>query len=249
MERFFGLPFNLGSSFARRTPVRVVRVGLGNDPTLTKEERENRESVFSEGCKYKRIEWARIESNLPPINIDVRSLGSSIKIGKCSEKFQGASWVKLVTNAGEKLLSMEDDHYIQFNSQGCFPSGVIDPINALQNLRGIKIETTLNPTCESVTCKLKQISWARIESNLHPIGLDVNRRHVIGRCSKEFPGMEWARLVTNDGSAQLDLNFDNEVIFNAYSCQNKAVGAKITKHRECLPPQKEMNDILITTIL
>ncbi len=173
-------------------------------------------------------------------------MGSSIKIGKCREKFKGASWVKLVTNAGEKLLNMMDDHYITFNYHNCGPPGEIFNTDYK---RGIQIETTLNPTCENMACKLKQISWARIESNLHPIGLDVNRRHVIGRCSKEFPGMEWARLVTNDGSAQLDLNFDNEVTFNAYSCWNMAVGAKIIKHRECLPPQKEMNDVLVTTFL
>ncbi len=187
LERFFGFPFNLGSSFARRPT--LMRIYYETDPTLTKEEQEARRRSDIEGCKYKRIVWARIESHLPPINIDVKA-GSSVKIGKCSEKFQGASWVKLVTNGGEKILNMEDDHTITFNRQGCFPKDFIDINNLDQYLRGIKIETTLNPTCESVTCKLKQISWARIESNLHPIGLDVNRRHVIGRCSKEFPGME-----------------------------------------------------------
>jgi hypothetical protein len=208
---------------------------------------------LNEGCKYKRIEWARIESNLPPINIDPTV---EARIGKCNEKFQRASWVKLVTNAGERLLNMEDDHLIKFNTQPCFPSGVLVIENLHLHYRGVEIQTTLNPTCpenerrrqEEKTCKLKQIAWARIDSNLVPIGLDVNRRHVIGGCSKEFPSMEWARLVTNDGSADLDLNFDNEIVLNAFPCRNKTVGAKVTRHRECLPPQKPMKDYSITTV-
>jgi hypothetical protein len=101
----------------------------------------------------------------------------------------------------------------------------------------------LNPTCDhkkfhkqqKEACKLKEITWARIESNLSPIGLNIDRRHVIGGCSKGFPRMEWARLVTNAGSAELDLSLDNEIIFNAFHCIFGKVGAKVTKYKECLP--------------
>jgi hypothetical protein len=241
------IPFNLGSVSARPRP-------RPRDPTLTREEQEEQDeqassvSNLNQGCKHKRIEWARIESNLPTINLDV-GLAKSIKIGKCSEKLEGASWAKLVTNAGERLLNVNNDYYISFNFLPCGFGLDLD-------VRGLSIFSTENPTCfaekqakqEKVTCKLKEIKWARIESNLLPIGLNIDRKHVIGGCSKEFPRMEWARLVTDAGSAELDLNFTNEIELNAFSCRNRQVGAKVTKHKDCLSPQQQMKmtDIIIT---
>ncbi len=79
LVRFFGLPFNLGSSFTRRPAyiTELLERYTVTDPTLTKEEREYQKfksDISDFGCKSKRIEWARIESHLPPINIDVRRL-------------------------------------------------------------------------------------------------------------------------------------------------------------------------------
>jgi hypothetical protein len=190
-----------------------------------------------DGCKHQKVKWARIESNLPAINIDVKQ---NLNIGKCSDHFKGiGGWAKLVTNIGEKLLNLADDYQIIFNSETCGTGSNADR-------RGMLIITTLNPTCmaakmlkrqREVYCKYKRITWARIESNLLPIGLDIDRRHVIGGCSKEFPRMEWARLQTNAGSAELDLNLNNEIILNAFMCGAEQRGAEVTKHKECLPPK------------
>jgi hypothetical protein len=203
---------------------------------LTKEEQEAEDSAFKVGCRLPRIKWMRIESTLGTININV-GFPIPINIGKCSEKFKGLSWVTLVTNAGKILLNMEHDHLVAYNF---LPCGF-----ATFDLRGLKVKTTENPTCEKIerrkqekeACKLKRISWARIESNLLPIGLNIDRKHVIGGCSKEFPRMEWARLVTDAGSVELDLNLNNEIIINAFYCGLEYVGAKVKKHNDCLPPQ------------
>ncbi len=143
--------------------------------------------------------------------------------------------MKLVTNAGERLLNLEHDHQVAYNFLPC---------GFGFDLRGLQVNTTENVTCEGKErreqekeqCKLKRISWARIESNLLPIGLNIDRKHVIGGCSKEFPRMEWARLVTDAGSVDLDLNLNNEIIINAFYCGLEYVGAKVKKHKECLPP-------------
>ncbi len=208
---------------------------------LTKEEQEYEDRDFwNRGCKLARIKWIRIESTLGTINIDVDK-HNHFKIGKCSEKFKGVSWVKLVTNAGERLLNMEHDYFILSNFETC-GFGTSDR-------RGLGIATIENPTCEEnerrkqdkVTCKYKRISWARIESNLLSIGLNIDRKYLIGGCSKEFPRMEWARLVTNAGSVELELSLNNEIKFNAFECHFLGVGAKVTKHKECLAPENEMD--------
>jgi hypothetical protein len=142
------------------------------------------------------------------------------------------------------LLNMEHDHLVAYNF---LPCGV-----RTFDFRGLEVNTTENPACENnerrkqekEACKLKEITWARIESNLLPIGLNLDRRHVIGGCSKEFPHMGWARLVTNAGSADLDLNLNNEIIHNAFQCGIEHFGAKVTKRMECLQPQQQ-EDIAI----
>ncbi len=204
---------------------------------LTVEEQEDSDDVrfWNQGCRLPRIKWARIESTLGTINIDV-NVHRSFKIGRCSEKFKGVSWAKLVTNAGENLLNLEHHYDISIN---------ILPCGYGFDLRGLEVNTTENPTCEEkeqrkqekVTCIYKRITWARIEFNLLPIGLNIDRRHVIGGCSKEFPDMEWSRLVTNAGSLDLDLSLNNEIILNAFQCGIEQVVAEVTKHKECLPPQ------------
>jgi hypothetical protein len=171
------------------------------------------------------------------LNVDKYRRGEVLNIGKCNEKLKGMVWAKLITNSGEKLLSMNEDHEITFNSAWC---------KSINDGRGVNIKTTVNPTCghiiKNTGCNLKKITWARIESDLTPIGLDINRKYVVGRCSKEFPGMQWARLVTNGGSSNLDLNFDNEIRFNVIPCGIDWLGAKVTKHSECLPQQEDQND-------
>jgi hypothetical protein len=56
---------------------------------------------------------------------------------------------------------------------------------------------------------------------------------VIGGCSKRFPRMEWARLVTNAGTVKLDLKFANEIVFNRFRCNFERAGVKVIKHKEC----------------
>jgi hypothetical protein len=229
LPRYAAVPFDLRSFLQRRT--RIEPRGPG-DPFAAEWNRAV-DNIWTDGCNQKRVEWARVESSLGTKNIDVAHGG--LALGRCNDNYEEVGWAKLVTNLGERVFYMEDNHTIRFNNKYCIQGGAA-------SLSGIQIHTTKDPSCkdywykkpypERPKCNYKGITWGGIESNLPPIKLDLSKI-VIGGCSKRFPPMEWARIVTNAGTVKLDLKFANEIIFNRFSCISGPAGVKLIKHRDC----------------
>jgi hypothetical protein len=83
-------------------------------------------------------------------------------------------------------------------------------------------------------CKLQRVKWAKIESNLSPISLDINKPIVVGCSSSDFPSMKFAKLVTNVGSKDLNINLNHELRFNTESCEwrQKKSGMRINSYED-----------------
>jgi hypothetical protein len=163
----------------------------------------------TEGCRVPKLKWARIESNLPTINIDLSKRSIKIVLGKCSKEYKGMQWAKFVTNTEEKLLNMNQHHEIYINHLFC---------GRTFTYSGLMATTSTNPYCDravSTSTKFEpKIKWLRIESDQSPIDLNVkkvlwsNDFLILGKCSEKFPPMKWARLVSDKGSSHY-LNLNN----------------------------------------
>lgn len=72
---------------------------------------------------------------------------------------------------------------------------------------------------------------AKIESNLsYPLTIDIKTVSTLGKCSVDYPTMDWARIVTNLGSSHtLDMQMAHRLEFNCADCG--PTGVKITSFR------------------
>jgi hypothetical protein len=201
------------------------------------------------GCNEPKITWARIESNLSPINLNVKN---DLSIGKCTREFPSMQFAKLVTNIGSELLDLNSFYQIRFNGKPCPkpPYGVSDYSGQITvNIKNpdcndLRLKYPISSFDDTAGCGSEYIKWARIESDLQPIALNVEETHYIGRCSQEFPLMKWARLVTNEGSQLLDISKTNFVHFNLKSCKNENLGVSVTSYQESDYDCKMVRDLI-----
>lgn len=99
----------------------------------------------------------------------------------------------------------------------------------------IQQPTTFAPPTNPPLPLPKIVKWAAIESDLSPIPVNIKKVVLLGRCSKDFPYMKWARIVTNHGSSgYLDLNKDYRVQFNCLRCgkNDTPTSVHIDQHEE-----------------
>ncbi len=222
-----------------------MRINSYEDPTCSRvkdfESTHNFQTlnfrITSEGCNEPKITWARIESNLSPINLNIKN---DLLIGKCTREFPSMQFAKLVTNIGSELLDLNSFYQIRFNGKTCPkpPYGVLDysgqtTVNIKNpDCNELRIKYPIPSFDDTAGCGSEHIKWARIESNLQPIALNVEETHYIGRCSQELPLMKSARLVTNEGSQLLDISKTNIVDFNQKVCKNEKFGVSITSYQD-----------------
>jgi hypothetical protein len=130
----------------------------------------NNDPLNTEGCRVPKLKWARIESNLPTINIDLSKPSIKIVLGKCSKEYKGMQWAKFVTDAEEKLLNMNQQYIIYINHLFC---------GRTFSYSGLMAATETNPNCDravSTSTKFEpKIKWLRIESDQSPIDLNVKK--------------------------------------------------------------------------
>lgn len=65
-----------------------------------------------------------------------------------------------------------------------------------------------------------RVTEAKLESDLsNPIKIDIHTPSTVGKCSRDYPTMQWARVVTNLGKSQtLDMRYDHQLQFNCVDC-------------------------------